>query len=145
MQIIGKVVQVLPLQSGNGKNGEWRKQDVILETEERFPRKICVAFWTDRIIEAHLQIGNLLVVEADVESREFNGRWYTDVRGRSSELFVPGKYNNGSFQAQDTYQSPPPSQYVQSSQPSTPQGSTRDVPNVSLSEGEGANTDDLPF
>jgi hypothetical protein len=80
MQITGKLVQVLPLQSGEGKNGTWKKQDVIIETGGNYPKKVCISFWGDKIDESKLQSGNELTIDFDIESREFNGKWYTDVK-----------------------------------------------------------------
>ena len=80
MEIIGNLVQVLPLQTGTSKNGEWKKQDIVLETQGQYPKKVCIAIWGDRINPAQLQVGNQLKISFDIESREFNGRWYTDVK-----------------------------------------------------------------
>jgi hypothetical protein len=80
MQLTAKLVQLLPLQTGTGKNGQWKKQDIIVETEATYPKKICVSIWGDKIDTAQLQPGNVLKIDFDVESREFNGRWYTDVK-----------------------------------------------------------------
>jgi hypothetical protein len=80
MNINGKLVQLLPVQTGTGKNGTWKKQDIILETEGQYPKKLCVAVWGDKIDTASLKIGDQLNVYFDVESREFNGKWYTDVK-----------------------------------------------------------------
>ncbi|MDP4262732.1 MAG: DUF3127 domain-containing protein [Bacteroidota bacterium] len=85
MQLIAKLVQVLPLQTGTGKNGQWKKQDIIVETDGTYPKKICVSIWGDKINESVLKIGNSLKIDFDVESREFNGRWYTDVKARKVE------------------------------------------------------------
>lgn len=80
MQITAKLIQLLPLQTGTGKNGQWKKQDIIVETEGQYPKKICISIWGDKIDEKNLQTGNMLKIDFDVESREFNGRWYTDVK-----------------------------------------------------------------
>jgi hypothetical protein len=90
MQLSGRIVSLLPMQTGTGKNGTWRKQEVILETEGQYPKKICVAVWGDRIDEQQLQVGNNLKVDVDVESREYNGRWYTDVKAWRVEVVAPG-------------------------------------------------------
>ncbi len=86
MQLTAKLVQILPLQTGQGKNGEWKKQDIILETEGQYPRKVCVAIWGDKINPSQLVVGNNLTIDFDVESREFNGRWYTDVKAWKVEM-----------------------------------------------------------
>ncbi|MDR1583659.1 MAG: DUF3127 domain-containing protein [Prevotellaceae bacterium] len=83
LEVIGKIVQTLDVQSGVSAKGEWKKQEIILETEEQYPRKICVSLWGDRISDiADIEIGKeLITISIDIESREFNGRWYTDVKG----------------------------------------------------------------
>jgi hypothetical protein len=80
MEIQGKVIQLLPEASGEGRNGTWRKQEFILETQDQFPKKVCIALWGDRIDQFNVQVGDELTASVNVESREFNGRWYTDVK-----------------------------------------------------------------
>lgn len=86
MQLTAKLIQVLPLQTGTGKNGEWRKQNIIVETDGMYPKKICISMWGDKINEAVLQVGNMLDVSFDIESREYNGNWYTDLRAWKVEI-----------------------------------------------------------
>jgi len=43
MQLIAKLVTLLPLQTGKGKNGDLKKQDFIIETGDSYPKKICVS------------------------------------------------------------------------------------------------------
>ncbi|MDR0726147.1 MAG: DUF3127 domain-containing protein [Prevotellaceae bacterium] len=83
LDITGKIVQVLDLQTGASARGDWKRQEFILETEEQYPRKICISLWGDRINDiAGIQIGGeLITVSIALESKEFNGRWYTEVRG----------------------------------------------------------------
>ena len=80
MVLTGKLLQVLPLQTGTGKNGQWKKQDIIVETEGQYPKKVCVSIWGDKIKEEQLKVGSQLNISFDIESREYNGRWYTDVK-----------------------------------------------------------------
>lgn len=80
MEITGRIIQLLPLQSGQGKNGVWRKQDYIIEFGGQYPKKVCFNIWGDKIDTFQLKEGEEVKVEFDIESREFNGRWYTDVR-----------------------------------------------------------------
>ncbi len=81
MDLNGKLIQLLGVQTGQGKTGnQWKKQDFILETGDTYPKKVCIAVWGDKIDMAQFQIGQQLTVSFDVESREFNGRWYTDVK-----------------------------------------------------------------
>jgi hypothetical protein len=86
MELRAKLIQMLPLQTGEGKNGQWRKQDIIVETEGQYPKKVCVSIWGDKADPSALQLGNMLNISFDVESREFNGRWYTDIRAWKVEM-----------------------------------------------------------
>ena len=80
LQISGEVVQVLEEQSGTGRNGPWRKQEFILETRDQYPKQICVVQWGEKIDEFAVQEGEMLTVHVDIQSREYKGRWYTDVK-----------------------------------------------------------------
>ncbi|MGI6073926.1 MAG: DUF3127 domain-containing protein [Fermentimonas sp.] len=80
MELTAKLIQKLPLQKGNGRNGEWKKQDIIVETDGQYPKKVCVSLWGNKFDNVELKEGNNYVISFDVESREFNGRWYTDVK-----------------------------------------------------------------
>ena len=86
MQLTAKLIQLLPLQTGTGKNGQWKKQDIIVETDATYPKKICVSVWGDKIDAGQLQAGNQLKIDFDLESREYNGRWYTDIKAWKIEL-----------------------------------------------------------
>jgi hypothetical protein len=86
MQLSAKLIQLLPVQTGTGKNGQWKKQDIIVETDGQYPKKVCISIWGDKINEDHLKVGNRLKIDFDVESREFNGRWYTDVKAWKIEV-----------------------------------------------------------
>lgn len=86
MQLTAKLTQLLPLQTGTGKNGTWKKQDIIVETDGQFPKKVCVSIWGDKINEDQLKPGNLLKLDFDIESREFNGKWYTDLKAWKVEV-----------------------------------------------------------
>jgi hypothetical protein len=80
MEIAGTVVSILPEVNGQGKNGTWRKQEFILETEGQYPKKVCVSMWGDKIDQFALSVGDAVVASVDVESREYNQRWYTEVK-----------------------------------------------------------------
>jgi len=79
MEIKGKVIAVLPLVTGQGKNGEWRKQEFVVEIPaDHYPNKVCLSLWGDKIIP--LSIGQQVTVQFDIESREYNGRWFTECK-----------------------------------------------------------------
>jgi hypothetical protein len=81
MDIKGKIVQTLPKQTGQGKNGPWEKQEYILETEGQYPKKVCFEIWgADKVSQFAVRDGETVNVSFDLDSREFNGKWYTNVR-----------------------------------------------------------------
>lgn len=81
LNISGIVLNILPLQSGTSKAGnQWQKQDFILETGGQYPRKVCICLFGDNVAKFPLQVGQSVTASIDIESREFNGRWYTDIR-----------------------------------------------------------------
>ncbi|WP_288020085.1 DUF3127 domain-containing protein [Tenuifilum sp.] len=81
MEIKGKLIKLLDQQSGQGKNGTWVKQEFIIETQEQYPRKVCISLWGDKVKELEsIQVGDLLTASINIESREYNGKWYTDIR-----------------------------------------------------------------
>ena len=80
MEISGKIIELLEVKSGQSANGEWRKQEYVLETEAQYPKKICFMAWGDKIEQFDIKQGESLTVSVDLESREYNGRWYTDVK-----------------------------------------------------------------
>ncbi len=80
MEINGKIVHILNEQSGNGKNGVWRKKEYVLETTGNYPKKICFVVWGEKIDQFNLQQGENVQVGIEIESREYNGKWYTDVK-----------------------------------------------------------------
>ncbi len=81
MQIQGKIVQFLPEKSGTSAKGEWRTQQFVIETAEQYPKKICITAWNQLLDAlAHCNIGDTVTCHINVESREYNGAWYSDVK-----------------------------------------------------------------
>ncbi|MFN8283106.1 MAG: DUF3127 domain-containing protein [Chitinophagales bacterium] len=81
MELSGKVFKVNPVESGEGKNGTWKKQQVVIEIDNgKYPKKVAMTFWGDLTNSSSFVEGNTISVEFDIESREYNDRWYTDVK-----------------------------------------------------------------
>jgi hypothetical protein len=135
LDVTGKIVQLLDLQSGTSARGDWKKQDIILETEEQYPRKICITLWGDRINDiAGMQVGKeLITVSVTIESREFNGRWYTDVRA--------WKIQRAGQTAQQSQAAPSAPAPAPASSPIASQSPVEDYTNT----GGDSAFDDLPF
>jgi len=80
MELSGKIIQVLEVATGQGANGTWKRQDFILEVPGQYPKKICITIFGDKVEQFNVKTGDEVRVEADIESREYNGRWYTSVK-----------------------------------------------------------------
>jgi len=123
-----KLLQILPEQKGEGKNGPWIRQDFIVETLGEYPKKISMSAWGD-IVKKVNEFGmqSLMRIFFRIESREYNGRWYTDVR--------PYKIENPGAQ--------PSNGYVATQQPAMSNVSEMSAgdPMANMSKDD----DDLPF
>ncbi|MBO4739552.1 MAG: DUF3127 domain-containing protein [Bacteroidales bacterium] len=82
MEIIGNIINILPKQTGTGKNGQWEKQEFILETLDQFPQKVCIGLWGEKtnVLGSQFTVGSRVKVSINIESREYTGKWYTNVR-----------------------------------------------------------------
>lgn len=87
-KISGKIIAALPEQGGTSKSGTaWRKREYVLETlEEKYPKKIAFQVMNAKIDEFGFAVGQIVEIEFDIESREFNGRWYTNVNAWKGEV-----------------------------------------------------------
>jgi hypothetical protein len=90
MELKGKIVQILPPQTGMGKKGQWKKQEFIVETQSQYPKKVCLSAWGDKIDQFNLVVGDTVNVSVELESREYNSRWYTEARAWKLEKSSSG-------------------------------------------------------
>lgn len=80
MEIKGRVVANLGVQKGTSKAGnDWSKATVVIETEGQYPKKIALDNMRNADSFAALAVGTVGTFHIEVESREFNGRWFTSV------------------------------------------------------------------
>ncbi len=121
MEIEGKIIQLLPVQKGSSSRGEWQKQDFILETQDQYPKKVCISVWNSKF-EVEPYLNTSVKVSINIESREYNERWYTDVKAWKLEP-LSGSANE-------------------------PEAAPSDYPDVNKNiqgAGEDEELDDLPF
>jgi len=79
MELTGKITKVLEPQSGTGTKGEWKKQQVIISTGGEHSKDICLTLWNEKEFNNEV-IGATMNASIDISSREYNGRYYTDVK-----------------------------------------------------------------
>jgi hypothetical protein len=96
MELSGKIVQILPEQGGTSAKGSWRKRDYILELPGTYPKKVCLTVWGDSIDQFNMSVGEEVTASVDIESREYNGKWYTDVKAWKVEKGNQPKSNKNS-------------------------------------------------
>ena len=123
LEIVGTLIKKIQVQSGVSSRGPWSKQDFVVETQETFPKKVCMNVWgVDKVAELEsFNDGEVLKVSFNVESREYNERWYTDIRAWKIE-----RMGDGASAAPSNFSSP--------AAPATPENSFTDK-----------DADDLPF
>ena len=83
MELEGKIARKLNVQTGTSARGTWAKQEFILEIQEgNFPSQVCMNVWGEDKVKdlERYQVGDKVKVSINLSSREYNGRWYTDVR-----------------------------------------------------------------
>jgi len=81
MEQTAKVFQLGERQEAVNERGTWRRQQIVVETQEQYPKKIALQLWNDEVAKtAALHVGDTLTFNFVVELREYNGKWYTDVR-----------------------------------------------------------------
>lgn len=90
MEVSGKIIQILPEQTGTSARGEWSRQDFIIETNEQYPKKICISNWGKKADLGAAPVGTEVTCHINIESREFNNRWYTDVKVWKMEIASAG-------------------------------------------------------
>ena len=80
MELTGKVIKIEQPITGKSAKGPWKKQEIIIETDDKFPRKVCFMSWNDKVALEDFKPGEEITVHFNAESREYNGRWYTDLK-----------------------------------------------------------------
>ena len=124
MEIQGRLISKLPELTGKSDKGEWKKQDAVIETQEQYPKKVCITFWGERADELKkISDGQLIKVYFDIESREYQGKWYTNLKAWK-------------FESENSSKSEP------NSADSITESTNEEFQDISSSD---SNIDDLPF
>ena len=141
MELTGKIIAEFNERGGiSSRTGnEWKAKSYVLEVPGDFPRKLAFdVFGTDRLQAFNIQVGELLTVHFDIDAREYNGRWYNDVRAF--------RIDRG-----QTAPTPAPEAATQTAPQVTPQAAplpqtAPQMPPIDTTPFEAPSaTDDLPF
>jgi len=105
MEIAGKIIQILPSQTGEGRNGTWTKQEYVLEFKDgSFMKKLAfTVFGAEKIAQFAIKEGEDIKVSINIESREYNGKFYHDVRAwRIDRVSAASASSSSTPSTQDT-------------------------------------------
>lgn len=139
MELAGKVIAILEARTGVAKTtgNPWMIQEYVIETHEQFPRRMCFnVFGEDKIRQFNIQLGEELNVFFDVNAREYQGRWFNDIRAWRVDRVTPGEVPAaGTMEGVPAPVAAPGAPAVAAQPAAAPQ------PDFAQSD----NTDDLPF
>ena len=83
LEIEGKIKTKLTPRSGSSARGGWTSQDFVVEYQDgNYPADACITAFGDEKVRdlERFQVGDAVKVSFNVRAREFNGRWYNDLR-----------------------------------------------------------------
>ena len=83
MELTGRIIAVMEPRSGvSARSGNpWMTQEYVIEVPGQYPKR-CVfnIFGEDRIKQFNIQMNEDITIQFDIDAREYNGRWYNDIR-----------------------------------------------------------------
>ena len=129
LEIEGTIIRKLNVQTGVSQRGNWSKQEFIIEYQEgAYPSQACFSVWgEDKVKDLEkFQIGDSVKVSFNISSREYNGRWYTDLRAWRIDM-------TGSQASAPAHPEVPPVQETGNAQAPAP------------AAADDSQDDDLPF
>ena len=152
LELEGKIKTKLPVQSGTSARGSWARQDFVIEYQDgNYPAEACFSAWgQDKVDDlARFQEGAPVKVSFNIKAREYNGRWYNDLRVwriSAPQAAAPAPqpaYAQPAPQAAPAYQQPVAPAYSQPA-PAAPEYSAP-APSLDDMPLDIIGSDDLPF
>lgn len=131
MELLGRIIAVLPERSGTSARGEWKAQSFVIETHDQYPRKMVFdVFGAERLQRFNIKSGDEVKVFFDIDAHEYQGRWFNNIRAfdvqRLDAAAAQAAGQAAAADPQTTQAAPPPFP------PAQP-------------DAAGESTDDLPF
>ena len=83
MEIKGAIKKKLKKNGRSKAGNEWQKIDVIIQQPGEYGKEVSVTAFGDETIESvnRFNEGDSVEVSVNVESREYNGKYYTNITG----------------------------------------------------------------
>lgn len=84
MEVTGKIIKVLPTETGVSKEGkEWSKLQFVLDNNEKYNNIFCFeVFGTEKVeqFNKYNKEGQYVKVDFNVSTNEWNGKYYTSLQ-----------------------------------------------------------------
>lgn len=98
LKVKGTIQQILKAESGVSRAGnEWKKQEFVIETSEQFPKKICFTLFNDKFsLLENISEGDEVEVSFNLESREYNSKWFHNINAWKIEKTVDDGFSQDS-------------------------------------------------
>lgn len=136
MDLTGKVIAIMEARGGVSQRtgNPWMTQEYVIEIPGQYPRKMLFnVFGEDRIKQFNIQMGEEITVQFDIDAREYNGRWFNDIRAFNVYRGQPA----GNVPAAAAYNAP-------AQGAAAPQAAAAPFPPAQEPAGDSP-ADDLPF
>ena len=137
MDLTGKVIAIMEPRGGVSQRtgNNWMVQEYVIEVPGQYPKKMLFnIFGEDRIKQFNIQMGEEITVSFDIDAKEYNGRWFNDIRAFNIQRGAVVPPVAGAPEASPF----PPQQPMGGADAAAP------FPPAQEPAGEGS-TDDLPF
>ena len=88
LEIEGALIDIFKVESGISKSGsEWKRRDFLIETEEQYPKKVCITLFGDKVsLLEGVEMQSKIKVSVNIESREYNGKWFHNINAWKIEI-----------------------------------------------------------
>jgi hypothetical protein len=77
LTIIGVVTHILEKKQGGSIEKPYTSQDIVIKTSGQYPKSVCLNLYNK---EMTAQIGDEIEVSFNIESREYNNKWYSNLK-----------------------------------------------------------------
>ena len=81
MKIKARIKKIMEVEKGTSKSGhEWKRQDFLVNQFTPFKDELCCSIFNDNIgLMANRKEGETVELELTIKSREWNGKYFTNV------------------------------------------------------------------
>ncbi len=90
LKLSGRIIDILQVITGTSAKGEWKKQDFVIETDEQYSKKVCFSLFNDTLTKI-VKIGDNVEVNFSVESREYQGKWFSNINAFKVDIIGGAK------------------------------------------------------